>query len=808
MYEVLPMTLRLVSLWFAAQSIVANAAVDFSHQIVPILREHCSECHAGDKKKGGFSFNTREALLEGGENGAVLTIGKSAESRLIEVVLSADKDEQMPPKGARLTKDKVALLKQWIDEGVNWEPGFAFKKEGYEPPLKPREPALPAAIRGREHLIDRILDAYLAQNKVPTPETVNDAVFLRRLSLDITGLLPTPEKLSAFLADQSPDKRARLVRALLADRQAYAEHWLVFWNDLLRNDYAGTGYIDGGRKQITGWLYRSLIDNKPYDQFVRELIAPGPEAEGFINGIKWRGNVNASQAREIQFAQNLGQVFLGINLKCASCHDSFIDRWKLDEAYSMAAIFATEPLEVHRCDVAQGRKATPAWLFPEIGTVKPDAPQPERLKQLAALMTSPDNGRFTRTIANRIWHRFMGRGIAHPVDAMGTEPWSEDLLDHLATFLAANGHDLKKLMEHIATSQAYQSESAPGDETPGGDTYVYGGPVARRMTAEQFMDAVWQLTGTAPAKADANVLRGAPRKSVRTAPSPLAAKWLWSSAEFRKAGPGQQATFRRVFEVPAKFVSAVMGITCDNEYRVIVNGKEVAADGDLTTAELIPLTNHLRTGANNVMVVARNAGEEPNPAALIAEIRIVTSPGKPKVIGTDAAWEWSARVPDAKGRMPEGAAWAKAVVVDGASVYARFEQGLRATLAGAPADEGGMVRASLVKSNLLMRSLGRPNREQVVTERPAIFTTLEAIDLANGQLLTDLLAQGAKSLVARHGSDSRQFCSWVFRHALSREPNAAEMEALAPLLSGTLDEQKAADLLWAVVMLPDFQLVR
>ena len=86
---------------------------------------------------------------------------------------------------------------------------------------------------------------------------------------------------------------------------------------MLRNDYAGTGYIDGGRKQITGWLYRALIENMPYDRFVRELISPSSESEGFINGIKWRGRVNASQVREIQFSQNVSQVFFGINMKCA-----------------------------------------------------------------------------------------------------------------------------------------------------------------------------------------------------------------------------------------------------------------------------------------------------------------------------------------------------------------------------------------------------------------------------------------------------------------------------------------------------------
>lgn len=156
------------------------------------------------------------------------------------------------------------------------------------------------------------------------------------------------------------------------------------------------------------------MTNKPYDQFARELLSPTPESEGFIYGIKWRGGVNASQVREVQFSQSISQVFLGINMKCASCHDSFIDRWKLDEAYGLAAIYSEQPLEINRCDKPTGRMAQAAWIFPELGSVDAKAPQPERLKQLAGLMTHPDNGRFTRTIVNRLWHRLMGRGIVHP----------------------------------------------------------------------------------------------------------------------------------------------------------------------------------------------------------------------------------------------------------------------------------------------------------------------------------------------------------------------------------------------------------
>src|SRR5205807_5041847 len=202
-------------------------------------------------------------------------------------------------------------------------------------------------------------------------------------------------------------------RKLLGEKRSYAEHWLTFWNDLLRNDYAGTGYIDGGRKQISPWLYRALLDNKPYDQFVRELISPTPDSEGFILGIKWRGNVNASQVREVQFSQNVAQVFFGMNLKCASCHDSFIDNWKLADAYGLAAVIADKPLEIHRCDKATGKFSAPRFMWPELGDIDAKETKAKRLEQLAGLVTHPNNGRFTRTIPNRLWQRLMRHGLVH-----------------------------------------------------------------------------------------------------------------------------------------------------------------------------------------------------------------------------------------------------------------------------------------------------------------------------------------------------------------------------------------------------------
>ncbi len=288
-----PVNLCLAMLLCGVSGAPALAAeIDFAHEIVPLLRQHCGQCHTGNKKQGGLSLNTRESLLAGGESGPAAVPDQSARSELIRRVTSRDTDERMPPEGPALSAEQVALLTRWIDAGLPWQVGFAFQGAAYEPPLRPRRPELPAPRDGRSHPIDRLVDAYLVEHQRPRPAPLGDAQFLRRVSLDLIGLLPTPERRAEFLADARADKRDRFVDELLADDVGYAEHWLTFWNDLLRNDYAGTGFITGGRQQISRWLYEALVSNKPYDAFARELIAPpNAESRGFIDGIRWRGEV-------------------------------------------------------------------------------------------------------------------------------------------------------------------------------------------------------------------------------------------------------------------------------------------------------------------------------------------------------------------------------------------------------------------------------------------------------------------------------------------------------------------------------------
>jgi hypothetical protein len=629
----LSLTILLVPSRLSAQ----EKKFDFAHDVLPLLKTHCAECHTNGTYKGGFSLDTRESVLQSKSKPVVP--GKSDASELIRRVLSKDPELRMPPKGPALTAAQVESLKKWIDMGLPWETGFTFKKSTYTAPLKPRMVQV-LEVPGMQHPIDRLLHSYFQRHKVSPPPPADDVAFLRRVYSDLIGLLPTPAEVEAFRSNASATKRNEVIVRLLAENRAFADHWLSFWNDMLRNDYQGTGYIDGGRKPITSWLYTALAENKPYDVMTRELISPTAESEGFINGIKWRGNVNASQVREVQFAQNVSQVFFGANLKCASCHDSFIDSWKLRDAYGLAAVVADQPLEIHRCDKPTGEKAEARFLWPELGAIDLKATKAIRLKQVADLVTHPENGRFQRTIVNRLWHKLMGRGIVHPVDMMETQPWNEELLDYLGNYLVQQKYDLRKVLEHIASSQAYQARVVPSAKELIEENYVFRGPELKRMTAEQFLDGIWMVTQAGP-----------------KTPTAKAAKPI----------------------------------------------------------------------------------------------------------------EFSAQTPE----------------------------------------ERRLVRASLLPADSLQRALGRPNREQVVTSRPEVLTTLQALELSNGQVVADTLTRGAQSwLKTDPKATPEELAIKVYLRALNRIPSPTEKEVAVAVLGEKPSVDALADLFWIVLMQPEFQLVR
>ena len=800
----------------------AQVPVDFARDIRPIFEASCVQCHARGKNKGSFSLETRQDFVEGGETGVPAVAGKSAESLVVAMISGLDPESVMPKKGKTLTKDQVAVFRAWIDQGMVWPKEINFHK--HEPAnLRPRELAdiavPPSALPALENPIDRFVDAGFAKNQIAWPAPVDDRTYARRVWLDTIGLLPPAAELEAFVAEVGADKRARLVQRLLGDHQRYAEHWLSFWNDLLRNDYKGTGYIDGGRKPITGWLYTALARNRPYNAFVAELVNPGTEAEGFANGITWRGTVNASMVPPMQAAQSVAQVFLGVNLKCASCHDSFINEYTLKDAYGLASIYANGPLEIAECDKPTGHLGQVKFLYEEIGLIDARADAATRKRQLADVITGRANGRLPRTIVNRLWQRFLGYGLVEPVDEMDRPAWSPALMDWLAEDLAAHGYDLKHTMARILTSRAYQLPAVNVGETE--EHFVFRGPAVRRLSAEEFSDAIRTLAAMNYPKADAKLNRDLALQQGRLAVLPLTPQWIWATPGANLKAAPASVVFKRVVTLAAVPTEAWLTIAADNSYAVVINGKNAASASkrSSTGADIYDVRANLKKGENTIAVTALNflpdgtspipreaeAGKaEPlppdadNSAGLMLYARVRAGDAVMDFV-SDASW--TAAV--AKGT-PAAAVELGGVDLAPWRVGAHFLE-----LAASHKDTLPVQRASLVAADPLMAALGRPNREQVMTVRQGTATTLQALELTNGSTLAGLLQQAAEKILADAPAKTTAatLVTSLYRHALSRPPTPAELAAAESLVGSPASSAGVQDLLWALAMLPEFQLI-
>jgi hypothetical protein len=893
----------------------ATHTVDFEKEIKPLFEAACIKCHAKGKDKGGFSLETREVFLKGGDTGPGAELGKSEKSNIVELVAGLDPDSIMPKKGSRWTAEQVGLLRAWIDQGAPWPKGITFAKP---PPQNLQPRTVPLVDRPSVHPVDNLLAGYFAQKGLAFPAPVEDRVFARRVYLDLVGLLPTPEQLEAFRQDAAPDKRARLVRQLLADKRGYADHWLTFWNDLLRNDYKGTGFIDGGRKQISGWLYRALLENMPYNQFVAALVNPSGASEGFARGIIWRGNVNASMLPPMQAAQNVSQVFLGVNLKCASCHDSFVNDWSLADAYGLAAAYSDEKLELVHCDKPTGKTAVPRFLYPEVGGLDPALSKEERLKRLAEIITSPKDGRLPRTLVNRLWARLFGRGLVEPLDDMEKPAWNRDLLDWLADDFTAHGYDIQHTLEVITTSRTYQAPTTEGPREK--EEYVFRGPLTRRLSAEQFADAIstladdwsrlpyslefdftagglvrglsvpqWIWTdepvqlgpqrlaikaatsalaeaqktaAAAKSKGDEATKDGAPLSDElkgeieRATAAVTAAEAQLKAAEAPRAastGPvlpesdRHRVVFRKAFHLDAVPAEAYAAVLASQSWQVQINGREAKPkqrdgfrNGRIGLLDLQPL---LVKGENEIVVdVGSHTEKQLNdverakyPASTIHlnaqsglafYARLVPAGGgEPQQIVTDATWrvrrapagrwgavdyadaDWAQAQPLPTGVAPidEGPALEPIQRQDFANLPVALGPQLVPIISTVA--QPGHIRAALLAADPLQVALDRPNREVVIPERSIAATTIQALELTNGATLDARLEKAAAKLAPEAARDPQAWLDRIYESTLSRRPTPAEREIATEMLGKPASPHGVADFLWALVNLPEFQLI-
>ena len=329
--------------------------------------------------------------------------------------------------------------------------------------------------------IDTLVDAKLAKLNIAPSGLCDDAEFLRRIFLDLTGTLPTPNEARQFLGDTAKDKRSRLVETLLR-RPEFADLWALRWADILRVDRAALGHQRA--RLYYRWIRNSIATNQPFDQFARELVtAEGPPDEvgpaNFFKVVTKPGEV----------AGTLSQVFLGVRIACAECHHHPFDRWKQTDYYGMTAFFASGPTQHPR---------TRSEVFAHaLGTDMPAAnPAGDRRLVLADWMTRPDNPYFARNLANRVWAWMMGRGLVEPVDDVrATNPPSNpELLDALARYLVENHFDVRKLIVLIASSRVYQTTARP-NATNEKDEQNFSRAYFKRPDAEVLLDMVGQALG-------------------------------------------------------------------------------------------------------------------------------------------------------------------------------------------------------------------------------------------------------------------------------------------------------------------------
>jgi hypothetical protein len=454
----------------------------FASEVLPILQQHCLRCH-GKANKGGLRLDSRAAAIAGGDSGwAAVVPGKAIDSELVLRIESADPDTRMPPDGEGLGKAQQQVLIDWIDAGAKW----------------PQPVADPEKLR-------------------PTVR-LDDASFLRRVSLDTIGVPPTEAETRAFLKDSSADKRQRLIERLLADER-FADHWVSDWLDMLAENPTLLNTSLNSTGPFRFFLHDALVDHKPIDRMITELIMMrGNKYTGGSAGFGVAGENDSPMAAK---AHVLASGLLAVELQCARCHDSPFHSTTQEDLFSLAAMLSRKQMSVpktSRVPVAffeerqreplievtlpLGSQVRPEWPLARFTNTTNDesiAPLVENpndsRERLAALITSPENTRFPAVIVNRVWARLMGKGIVDSLsDWEHHQPSHPELLRWLSHQFVASGYDVRQVVRLILTSEVYARESrdiSPDDPAAA----FFAAPLTRRLTAEQIVDSLFAATG-------------------------------------------------------------------------------------------------------------------------------------------------------------------------------------------------------------------------------------------------------------------------------------------------------------------------
>ncbi len=358
-------------------------------------------------------------------------------------------------------------------------------------------------VPSEKNFIDQYVFANLKELGIPPSPVCDDATFLRRVTIDITGRFPTEEETKEYLASNDPNKRDQLVERLLQSPN-YADYFASKWTPLLKNRRDAASDITANFA-FHAWIRDSMLANVPYDQLVRELLG----ATGTVVSnppVAWYKRVKDPKEQ----LEDIAQLFLGVRMQCAQCHHHPFERWSQDDYYGLAAFFSQigrkptgtrgEDLIFHQRGVAQaknvksGEMLKPVALGDDVGAIAPD--EDPRLK-LVNWMSSPENPFFAKALVNRYWKHFFKRALIEPEDDIRdtNPPSNPELMAALEAHFIKSGFDLKELVKVITQSHAYQLSAMPNEYNLL-DRQNYSRFYPRRLQAEVMLDSIDDLAGS------------------------------------------------------------------------------------------------------------------------------------------------------------------------------------------------------------------------------------------------------------------------------------------------------------------------
>jgi len=560
-----------------ANSVLAEETVRFSRQVLPILSDRCFSCHGPDEadREADLRLDQQESATEDRGDYAVVVPGDPKASELMVRITSSDADLKMPPPDSHrqpLTAKEIATIEQWIAQGAQWEGHWAFEK--------PKRPELPDTAK---HPIDAFVERRLEQEGLELSPLADRQTLIRRATLDLIGLPPTPQEVGEYLADEAPDAYEKLVDRLLASPH-YGERMAWPWLDAAR--YADTAGFQGDPRRSMwpwrDWVINALNQNMPFDQFTIEQLAGDllPEAtpeQRLATGFNRNHMYNSEGGRiaEETRVENVfdrlettGTVWLGLTLQCARCHDHKFDPTTAAEYFAFydfynqtsedgknnrseavppqmeyATIQAGDVKVMVMDTLAEPRKSfiltkgiydspTEQQVEANIPAMLPPLPPqeagtPYNRLDLARWLVSPEHPLTARVTVNRFWQTFFGQGIVKSIGdfgLQGAQPTHPDLLDWLAANFIESGWDVKQLHKLIVTSATYRQQAIVTPKLLERDptNALLARAPRRRLPSWMLRDQVLALSGLLD-----STLGGPPVK-------PYQPSGIWAEATFDK----------------------------------------------------------------------------------------------------------------------------------------------------------------------------------------------------------------------------------------------------------------------------------